>query len=103
MNYSAPLKTAVLRPDLHAPREAAYRAFIGVLDAWILAHDLERDPDAELLALAEQEIVSEAMRQVYRVLTGGTERIDRMAYLRSVPAPEPAWKQAARFALSLAG
>jgi hypothetical protein len=103
MNYSAPMKAPVLPPDLREPRERAYRAFIAVLDAWIVTHDIERDPDAELLALTEQEIVSEAMRQVYRVLTGGAERVDRLDYLRKVPAPEPAWKQAAKFALSLAG
>lgn len=103
MNYSPPMDTPVLPPDLRERRERAYRAFIGVVDPWVLAHDIERDPDAELLALTEQEIVSEAMRQVYRILTDGSERTDRMAYLRNVPAPAPVWKQAARFGLSLLG
>lgn len=103
MNYSPPMNAPVLPPDLREPRELAYRAFIGVVDAWILAHDVDRDPDAELLALTEQEIVSEAMRQVYRVMTRGAERTGRMAYLRDVPTRSPAWKQAARFGLSLLG
>lgn len=103
MNYSPPMNNAVLPPDLRDRREQAYRAFIGVVDSWILAQDIDRDANAELLVLAEQEIVSEAMRQVYRVLTGGSERTDRMAYLRTVPEPAPLWKQAARFTLSLAG
>lgn len=103
MNFSPPVNAPVLPPDLRERRELAYRAFIGVLDEWILAHDIDRSPDAELLALAEQEIVSEAMRQVYRVLTDEAERTDRMAYLRGVPEPSPAWKQAARFGLSLIG
>lgn len=100
MNFSPPANAP---PDLRERRELAYRAFIGVLDAWIVARDIDRDPDAELLALAEQEIVSEAMRQVYRVLTDGKEQTDRMAYLQGVPEPSPAWKQAARFGLSLMG
>ena len=103
MNYSPPPTLAILPPDLRESRERAYRAFIGVVDAWLLAHDIESDPQAELLALTEQEIVSEAMRQVYGVMTGGAKRIDRMGYLRNVPAPSPLWKQTARLGLSLLG
>ena len=103
MNYSPSTTIPMLPPDLRERRELAYRAFISVVDSWMLRQDIERDPQAELLALAEQEIVSEAMRQIYRVMTGGDERIDRMAYLRNVPAPSPVWKQAARLGLSFMG
>ncbi len=103
MNYSPVMDASIFLPDLRERRERAYRAFIGVVDSWILAHDVDRDADADLLALAEQEIIGEAMRQIYRVMTGGPERTHRMAYLQKVPAPSKLWKQSARFGLSLLG
>jgi hypothetical protein len=100
---SARLVDTPLPADAATRWEAAYRAFIGFVDGWFTSQDIDRDDQAELLFLAEQEIINEAMRFVYSALSGIRCDTQRLDYLRRVPDPVPPWMQLARFVRSKLG
>lgn len=94
---------APLPADVATRWESAYRAFIAVVDAWFMSHDIDSDDQTELILLAEQEIINEAMRFVYRGMSGVADDDRRLDYLRRVPDAVPSWMQLSRFIRSSLG
>ena len=102
---TAPVRSAhvSLPADAAIRWEASYRAFIAVIDAWFLSHDVDSDDQTELLLLAEQEIINQSMRLVYRGMSSVADDDRRLHYLRRVPHAVPPWMQLSRFIRSSLG
>ena len=61
-----------LPADIPERWERSYRHYLSALDRYLRENDGKADGNIETLRIADLEILSEAMRMVYRAMTGGT-------------------------------
>lgn len=92
-----------LPADIPERWEASYRHFLSALDRYLSENEGKANDDLETLRIADLEILSEAMRMVYRAMTGGLADESRFNYLLGTPDIVPAWKKAVRMGRAFAG
>ena len=92
-----------LPADIPERWERSYRHFLSALDRYLSESEAKADDNLETLKIADLEILSEAMRMVYRAMTGGPADDSRFNYLMGTPEVVPAWKKAVRMGRALAG
>lgn len=85
-----------LPADIPERWEASYRHFLCALDRYLSEKEGKANDDLETLRIADLEILSEAMRMIYRAMTGGPADESRFNYLLGTPEVVPAWKKAVR-------
>ena len=91
-----------LPADIPERWERAYRNLLSSLDRYLRENEGKADDNLETLRIADLEILSEAMRMVYRAMTGGPADDSRFNYLSRVPEIVPAWKKAVRMGRAFA-
>ena len=92
-----------LPADIPERWERSYRHFLSALDRHLRENEGKADDNLETLRIADLEILSEAMRMVYRAMTGGAADDSRFNYLLGTPEVVPAWKKAVRMGRAFAG
>src|SRR5437868_6066061 len=83
--------------------ERSYRRFLDVVSKHLYNDKQVVEGSLEIFRLAELEIISEAMRAVYRGMVGGPVDESRFNYLIRTPEVVPAWKKAVRMGRAFAG
>lgn len=92
-----------LPADIPERWERSYRYFLSALDGYLRENEGKAGDNLETLRIADLEILSEAMRMVYRAMTGGRADDSRFNYLLGTPEIVPAWKKAVRMGRAFAG
>lgn len=92
-----------LPADIPERWESSYRHFLSALDRYLSENEGKANDDLETLRITDLEILSEAMRMVYRAMTGGPADNSRFNYLLGTPEIVPAWKKAVRMGRAFAG
>lgn len=92
-----------LPTDISERWERSYREMLGVLGAYLYGDPHRDDPQYEVLRIAELEIISDAMRQVYGAVVGSAPGEARFNYLIRNPQSVAGWKKVVRVARAVAG
>ncbi len=95
-------KVFTLPADIPERWERSYRHLLSALDLYLRENEGKADDNLETLKIADLEILSEAMRMVYRGMTGGMPDNSRFNYLLGTPEIVPAWKKAVRMGRAFA-